>query len=66
MTGSINKFEDFVTNDDYTYPMFIPTVAGIVLLFFMLSFLFESRNACRKDGPHSAGRSSSSYVRAFA
>ncbi|MCI8498914.1 MAG: hypothetical protein HFG33_05955 [Bacilli bacterium] len=38
MTGSINKFEDFVTNDDYTYPMFIPTVAGIVLLFFMLSF----------------------------
>ncbi len=39
MSGKgINAFSDFITNDDYTYTPLITTVAGIVLLFFMLSF----------------------------
>lgn len=37
-TGSISKFSDFVTNDDYNYTPLLTTVGGIVLLFFMLSF----------------------------
>lgn len=37
-TGSITPFFDFVTREDYNYTPFLTTVAGIVLLFFMLSF----------------------------
>lgn len=37
-TGSLEKFSDFVKNEDFNYTPFISTVAGIVLLFFMLSF----------------------------
>lgn len=37
-TGSITSFFDFITREDYNYTPFLTTVAGIVLLFFMLSF----------------------------
>ncbi len=37
-TGSISPFYDFVTDEKYNYTPFLTTVAGIVLLFFMLSF----------------------------
>ncbi len=36
--GGINAFSDFITNDEYNYTPLLTTVAGIVLLFFMLSF----------------------------
>lgn len=35
---NLNAFSDFITNDDYNFTPFLTTVAGIVLLFFMLSF----------------------------
>ncbi len=34
----LGAFGDFIANDDYEYTPFLTTVAGIVLLFFMLSF----------------------------
>ncbi len=37
-TGDINAFSDLITNDDYNFSMFITTVAGVVLLFFIFSF----------------------------
>ncbi len=36
--GSLTAFDDFITNDDYNFVPFLTTIAGIVLLFFMLSF----------------------------
>lgn len=34
----LNAFSPFIKNDDYNFTPFLTTVAGIVLLFFMLSF----------------------------
>lgn len=34
----LGAMSDFITNDDYEFTPFLTTVAGIVLLFFMLSF----------------------------
>ena len=35
---SLSAFDDFITNEEYNFTPFLTTVAGIVLLFFMLSF----------------------------
>lgn len=35
---SISSFGEFITNEDYNFTPFMTTVAGVVLLFFMLSF----------------------------
>ncbi len=34
----LNAFSEFIANDDYNFTPLLTTVAGIVLLFFMLSF----------------------------
>ncbi len=36
--GDLNEFEIFYKNSSYNFTPFISTVAGVVLLFFMLSF----------------------------
>ena len=37
-TGDISKFENFVSNDNFTYMWLISFAAGIILAFFTLSF----------------------------
>ncbi|HBA37393.1 MAG TPA: hypothetical protein DCY94_01590 [Firmicutes bacterium] len=36
--GGLGEFGSFITNEKYNYSAFLTTAAGIVLLFFMLSF----------------------------